>query len=238
MSPSLKRRAEKREKKSSDLSRRLITIMDPNGVASEAYRTLRTSLLYARVDTPPKVIVVTSYSPREGKSTTCANLGVVLAQAGKNTLLVDCDFRNPVMHRIFELRNFQGLTNVLVGDRDLQEVWQEPLRDLKVLTVGPLPPNPAELVGSQRFAKFLSQVRQEFEYVLIDAPPVAAVSDPLALASQGDGVLVVFDAQNTRKGNIRWAVRRLETVGANILGTVMNNVKGLDGGYYAGYTSK
>lgn len=236
MSPSLKRRVEKREKKSRDLSRRLVTLMDPNGAASEAYRTLRTSLIYARVDTPPRVIVMTSHSPREGKSTTSANLAVVLAQAGKSTLLVDCDFRNPVMHQIFELRNFQGLVDVLIGDRNLQEIWQEPLPGLKVVPVGPPPPNPAELVGSRRFAEFLDRVRQDFDYVIIDAPPVGAVSDPLTLASQGDGALLVLDAQSTRKGNVRQAMRSLESVGANVLGTVMNNVKGAKAGYYSGYT--
>lgn len=237
MTSKLKRRA-KKEEKTNDLSRRLITVREPNSAASEAYRTLRTSLFYARVDTPPKVIVVTSHSPREGKSTTCANLAVVLAQAGRSTLLVDCDFRNPVMHKIFELRNLQGVVDILIGSRELKEVWQEPLADLKVMTVGPLPPNPAELVGSQRFAEFLNQARQEFEYVLIDAPPVGAVSDPLTLATQGDGVLLIFDAQSTRKGNVRQAMRSLESVNANVLGTVMNNAKGAKGGYYAGYTSQ
>ena len=229
-------RQAQREAESGDLSERLVTVSEPTGAASEAYRTLRTSLFYALVDTPPKVIVTTSPGPAEGKSTTCANLAVVLAQADKNTLVMDCDLRKPVMHKIFGLRNFSGVVNVLVGERDLSEVWQEPMQGLKVITAGSMPPNPAELVGSRRFAQLLERVREEFDYVLIDAPPTELVSDPVTLATQGDGVLLVLDAQNTRKGSLRQAIRRLETVRANVLGTVMNNTKVAKGGYYYGYT--
>lgn len=232
----LKSRRERKEAKSGDLSERLVTVLDPNGHASEAFRTLRTSLMYARVDTPPKTIVVTSHGPREGKSTTCANLGVVLAQASKNTLLLDCDFRNPVIHKIFNLRNLRGIVDILIGERSLQEVAHEPLAGLKVVTVGLLPPNPSEIASSRRFAEFLGQVRRDFDYVIIDAPPVGLVADPLVLASQGDGVLLVLDAQNTRKGSVRQAMRSLESVGARVLGTVMNNVKKAKGGYYYGST--
>ena len=231
----LKRRALRRENKTKDFSGRLITLIDPNSPASEAYRTLRTNILYARMDTPPKVIVVTSYSAHEGKSTTCANLAIVLAQAGKSTLLVDGDLRSPAVHKMFELRNIQGIVDVLIQDRDLQEVCLEPLPGLKVLTAGPPPYNPAELVGSQRYGDFLSRARREFEYVLIDAPPVGAVSDALTLAAQGDGVLLVLDAQNTRKRNVQQAMRTLEAVGANVFGTVMNNVKGAEVSYYSNY---
>jgi receptor protein-tyrosine kinase len=212
-------------------------MQDPTGAASEAYRTLRTNLLYALVDTPPKVIVLTSHGPSEGKSTTCANLGAVLAQAGKSTLLLDCDFRKPAVHKIFELRNFRGIVNVLAGEHDyLQDVWQEPMPGLKVMTAGTLPPNPAELLSSRRFAELLGRVRQEFDYVLIDAPPVGLVSDPTIIASHADGVLFVLDAQNTRKGSVRQAMRSLEAVAANVLGTIMNNVKPQRGGSYYGYS--
>lgn len=218
-----------------DLSDRLITILDPENVASEAYRGLRTNLLYALVDNPPKVIVFTSHGPREGKSTTCANLGVVLAQADKRILIVDCDLRKPVMHKVFGLRNIRGIVDVLIGQRSLPEVWQEPLPGLKVVPVGPMPPNPAELLGSRRFAEFLAGARSEFDYVLIDASPVGLVSDPAILATQGDGVLLVLDAQKTRKGALRESMRALEAVDANVLGTVMNNLKKGKGGYYYGY---
>lgn len=215
----------------------LVTVSEPAGVASEAYRTLRTNLLYATVDTPPEVVLVTSPGPAEGKSTTCANLGVVLAQAGKDTLIMDCDLRKPAMHRIFGLRNFHGVVNALVGEYGLLEVCQEPMPGLKVATAGPLPPSPAELLSSRRFSELIDRIRPVFDYVLIDAPPVEPVSDPAILATQADGVLLVLDAQNTRKGALRQGMQSLEAVGANVLGIVMNNF-GASGGNsrYGGYT--
>jgi len=212
-----------------------VTVLDPSGVASEAYRTLRTSLLYAVVDAPPKVVVVTSPGGAEGKSTTCANLAVVLAQAGKSTLVIDCDLRKPTMHKIFGLRNFVGVVDALAKELPLREIWHEPLPNLKVVTAGPIPPNPAELVGSRRFAQVLGRMRGEFDYVIIDSPPVGLVSDPMVLATQGDGALLVLDSQHTRRNSLRQAVRALESVGAKVLGTVMNNAKAEMGGYYYGY---
>lgn len=222
------------EEKDGDLGERVVTVLDPKGTASEDYRTLRTNLLYALVDTPPKVIAITSPGPTEGKSTTCANLAVVLTQADKNTLIIDGDLRKPAMHRVFGVRNFAGVVNVLAGEHDLREVWHEPLTGLKVVTAGPVPPNPADLLGSRRFAQLVGQVREEFDYVLIDTPPIELVSDPAILATQTDGVLLVVDAQKTRKGAVRQAMRNLEAVGAKVLGTVMNNVKDSRGGYYYG----
>jgi capsular exopolysaccharide synthesis family protein len=146
---------------------------------------------------------------------------------------MDCDLRKSVMHRVFGLRNFYGLVNALVGDEDLPEIWwQEPVSGLRVATSGPVPPNPAELLGSKRFAHLLGRAREEFDYVLIDSPPVGPVSDPAILATQGDGVLLVFDSQRTRKDSLREAVRDLESVGIKVLGTVMNNVKTPKGSYY------
>ncbi|MDQ3636625.1 MAG: CpsD/CapB family tyrosine-protein kinase [Actinomycetota bacterium] len=232
-------RKKKSQDDQGDLSERLVTLLDPLGVAAEAYRTLRTNIFYSVADTPPKVIVMTSPGPQEGKSTTCANLGVVLAQADQSTLIVDCDLRKPVVHRVFGTRNVYGLMNVLAGERDLESVWQQPVENLKILTVGPIPLNPAEVLSSKRFAEFLDQVRKRFDYVLVDAPPVQLVSDPTIIATQGDAVLLVLDAQNTRKGAVRQAVRSMEAVGAHVLGTVMNNVKSSKAGYYGyGYGQK
>jgi capsular exopolysaccharide synthesis family protein len=219
---------------STDHHTRLVTVTDPTGAASEAYRTLRTNLLYAVMDEPPEVIVLTSPGQSEGKSTTCSNLGVALAQAGKKVLVLDCDFRKPVMHKFFGLRNLKGMVNVLLGECELQSVSHEPVEGLTVVTVGPLPSNPAELMGTQRFSELLASLRKEFDYILIDAPPVGLVSDPAILATQGDAVLLVVDAQKTPQGAVRGAIRSLRAVGANILGTVMNNVEGLESDYYYG----
>ena len=207
-----------------DLSDTLVTICDPTGVAAEAYRMLRTNLFYSFVDAPPKIIALTSAAPREGKSATVANLGVTLAQAGKKTLIMDCDLRKPKMHHYFGTRNTVGFATVLRGERRLEEVWHEPLPGLKLITAGPPPLNPAELLGSQRFAEFVDQARQEFDYVLMDTPPVTLVSDSAIVATRADGVLVVLDAQGTRKVALRQALRHLEGVGARVIGTVMNNV--------------
>ncbi len=207
-----------------EVSGSLVAALDPSSAAAEDYRTLRTNLFYTLVDMPPKVIMMTSPRPREGKSTTCANLGVVLAQADKKVLLMDCDLRKPVMHRLFGMHNLRGLVDVLAGACELNEILRESKVGPKVATAGPVPPNPTELLSSNRFAEILAQVRQEFDYVLIDAPPVGLVSDPAILATKSDGVLLVLDAQNTRKGAVREAMRSLEAVGAHVLGTVMNNV--------------
>src|SRR5215218_2033788 len=229
----LKRR---REPATYDFSGSLITVSEPRGAASEDYRSLRTSLLYSLVDTPPKVVVVTSAGPSEGKSTTCANLGVVLAQVDKQTLIVDCDMRKPTIHKIFGLRNLGGLVNVLAGEHGLHEVCQEALPGLKAITTGPIPPNPAELLSSRRFSELLNQAREEFDFVLLDAPPVGIVSDPTIAATQAEGVLLVIDSQSTRKGSVRQAMHSLEGVGANVIGTVMNNIKASRrNGYYYHY---
>jgi capsular exopolysaccharide synthesis family protein len=220
-----------------ELDERLVTVLDPSSVASEAYRTLRTNLIYSWVDTVPKVIVLTSPERGEGKSITCANLGVVVAQTEETVLLVDCDFRKPSLHKFFQLDNLQGVADVLARERRPQEVWREPVEGLKVVSAGAIPPNPSEILGSRRFSEFLAGVRQEFDYILVDAPPMGVVSDPAIVAIQGDGVLLVLDAQNTRKGSVRQTMRSLEAVGANVLGTVMNNVAiSRDSYYRGGYT--
>jgi capsular exopolysaccharide synthesis family protein len=214
-----------------------VALREPESVASEAFRTVRTNLFYSLVDEPPKVITVTSPHPGEGKSFVSANLSVVLAQAEKNTLVVDCDLRRPVLHDFFGESNLWGIVNILAGEAGLEEVWLEPLLGLKVVGVGPVPLHPAELLSSRRFAEFLRQAREGFDYVLLDAPPTQIVADAAIIAAQGDGVLLVFDAQNTPKRAVRRSVRSLEAVGANVLGTVMNNMKDSREAIYQGYAS-
>ena len=204
-----------------DASRDLVTVYDPSGAASEAYRMLRTNLFYALIDSPPKIIVLTSANVGEGKSTTAANLGVALVQVDKKVLLLDCDLRYPRLHSMFGVSNTRGLVDILAGART-EEVWREPLPGLKLVCAGPPPPNPAELLSSRRSAEFLAEMRRRFDYVLVDAPPVG-ISDSAVLAVHGDGVLLVLDSQRTRKGPLRHAIRVLRGVGANVLGTVMNN---------------
>ncbi len=214
-----------RSKHNNDLSGSLVTIRNPTSPSAEAYRGLRTSLLYTFVDSSPRVVVFTSPNRGEGKTTTCANLGVALSQVNNNTLIVDCDLRQPAMHKVFAVSNLYGLVNVLVGEYDLQEACHEPSPGLKVLTAGPIPPTPAELLSSEQFANFIDRARHQFEYVLIDVPPILLVSDPIIVARHSDGALLVLDAQSTRKGSVRQSMRSLEAVGTTVLGTVMNNAK-------------
>jgi capsular exopolysaccharide synthesis family protein len=204
-------------------SEALVTLLDPAGVGSEAYRSLRTNLLYAVADAPPTVILITSPASGDGKSITCANLAVVLAQAGKETLVIDGDLREPSLHRIFGVSNLEGAVDVLFGEHDLLEVCKEPFPGLKILSTGPIPPDPAELLSSDRFAELVGHTRRLFDYVLIDSPATESVTDPKVIATQADAVLLVLNAEGTSKASLRKAVRNLEAVGANVLGTVMNN---------------
>lgn len=223
--------------KRGEFSDALVTVVDPTGSASEAYRMMRTNLFYASVDDPPKVVVLTSAGSGEGKSTTAANLGVTLSEVGKSTLVLDCDLRKPRLHSYFETRNMRGLVDILTVESKLEEVWHEPMLNLKLITAGPPPLNPAELLSSQRFADFLKRARQRFDYVLIDTPPVTLVTDSAVVAALGDGVLVVVDAQGTRKNALRQAMRELDGVGARVLGTVLNNVDASKADYATyGYT--
>jgi capsular exopolysaccharide synthesis family protein len=215
-----------KEEQVDSFSSSLVTVLAPYSVPAEAYRTLRTNLLYAQVDAPPKVIALTSPGSQEGKSTTCVNLGVVLAQAGKQTLILECDLRRPTIHKIFGLRNIKGLMNVILGEDSLKEITQEPVPGLRVASLGPMPPNPAEILSSERFRE------------LIDTPPVEVVSDVAILSPQVDGILFTLDARNTQKGAVRRSVKSLETVGARIIGTVTNNFKVSKDAYasYDGYS--
>jgi capsular exopolysaccharide synthesis family protein len=204
------------------LSEQLVTVLDPAAAASEAYRSLRTTLLYAVANKPPTVILITSPGLMDGKSTTCANLAVVLAQAGKETLVIDGDLHQPSLHKIFGVPNVNGMVNVLSGEYDLSEVCTEPFPALKILPTGPLPPNPTELLISGRLEPLIGQARQLFDYVLIDSPPTELVSDPMVIATQADAVMLVLNSEETSKISMHRAVHDLEAVGANVVGTVIN----------------
>lgn len=203
-------------------SEQLVTVLDSTAPASEAYRSLRTTVLYAVADTPPKVLLITSPGLMDGKSTTCANLAVVLAQAGKETLVIDGDLHRPSLHKIFGMPNVRGTADVLSGEYDLPELCEEPLPGLKILPSGPVPPNPAELLISGRLSSLVGQARRLFDHVLIDSPPTDLVSDPMIIATQADAVMLVLSSEDPSKASMNRAVHDLEAVGANVVGTVMN----------------
>jgi non-specific protein-tyrosine kinase len=205
----------------------LITVADPRSPVSEAYRTLRTNLDFSSLDKPIKTMLVTSAGPEEGKSTVLANLAVTTAQAGRRVILVDCDLRRPTLHNIFNLKNDVGLTTMVVDDAAMES---PPLRDtgvegLQLVSSGPLPPNPSELLGSRRMEEIIAALLERADVVLFDAPPVVAVTDAAVLATKVDGVLLVVNAGGTKRDYARAAKARLEKVNANLLGAVLNNVR-------------
>ena len=216
----------RRKATSKDLSGQLVAVRDPSSAAAEAYRGLRTNLIYASADDPPKVVLLTSPNPREGKSISCANLGVALARAEQKTLIMDCDLRDPVMHKIFGADSFTGLASALVKKRDLHQVTQPMLPHLDLVAAGPMTPDPAELLASQSFSELMAHARQDYDYVLLDAPAMNIYSDPAILAPRADGVLLVFDERKTRRKTLLYCVRNLEAVDANIIGTIANNIRG------------
>jgi non-specific protein-tyrosine kinase len=213
----------------------LITVSEPRSPISEAYRTLRTNLDFAALDEELKTVVVTSAGGGEGKSTTLANLAVVSAQRGRRVVLVDADMRRPTLHQLFGLDNQAGLTTMIMDEPALAAppLQETGIENLAVLTSGPLPPNPADLMGSRRMQDVIAALSQGADQVLFDTPPVVAVTDAALLATKVDGVLLIIGAGKTRREYVRTAVQRLEQINARLIGTVLTNVQ--MGVGYTGY---
>jgi polysaccharide biosynthesis transport protein len=218
----------------------LAMITDARSPIAESYRHLRTSLLLSSAGQPPKTILVTSSQPSEGKTTTAINTAFMLAQTGAEVLIIDCDLRRPRLHAHFGVSNSKGLTNLLSGESDvdnlLQAYAQQP--NLKILTSGPVPPNPAELLGSDEMRKLLSMLSEQFTHVVIDSPPAISFTDASILSTMVDGVVLVVHGGRSSRAVIRRAKQQLLDVGAHIFGVVLNNVKlETQDYYYSGYYS-
>lgn len=215
----------------------LITLSDPRSPAAEAFRTLRTNIYFTGLDRSIQTLLVTSVAPSEGKSTTLANLAVAMAQGDKKTILVDSDLRRPTLHTVFSLNNDAGLTSLFMDVKGpiepaLKEVG---VPNLQVLTSGPLPPNPAEVLGSQRMLDVIAALKNRADIVLFDAPPVVAVTDATVLGTRVDGVLLVINAGHTRREHAKRAKAQLEKLNIRVVGVVLNGVS-VDsalGGYYS-----
>ncbi|MEK4027774.1 CpsD/CapB family tyrosine-protein kinase [Pseudobacillus sp. FSL P4-0506] len=219
--------------------RNLITEMDPRSPISEQYRTIRTNILFSAVDQEIRSLLVTSAGPGEGKSTTAANLAIVFAQQGKKVLLVDADMRKPTMHYTFNFMNTVGLTNVLAKQKSLAAAVKETtVQDLAVLLSGPIPPNPAELLGSRMMAEFLKEAYRSYETIIFDTPPVLAVTDAQVLANQCDGTLLVINSGKTEVDGAIKAKELLQAAKAKPLGVVLNNRKLKETNYYYYYGNK
>ena len=204
----------------------------------EAYRVLRTNLQFAALGRPLRVLQITSPSPSEGKSLTSTNLAIALAQNGQRVILVDCDLRKPHLHHLLNLPNSIGLTIALLdADATPATFLQESgMPGLQVMTSGPLPPNPAEILGTSRMREVLAGLAAEADVLLLDSPPTLAVADAAILASQVDGVLFVVDASSTRREQARQALLSLEQVQVRPVGVVLNRVPQRRSGYYYYYS--
>jgi len=213
----------------------LVLKADPLSPVSEAFRVLRTNIRYFSVDRPLQVIMVTSPGPREGKSLVAANLAVALAQAGLRTVLLDADMRRPRQHWIFGLLPKEGLTDVLLTGSPDGRLQATEVDGLLLLPAGEKPPNPVELLGSQRMRELREELCRSFDAVVVDSPPVLIGADAAVLGQIADGVLLVVDAGETRRDAARQALESLRQVGANVIGVVLNRVPIRRGGYHYYY---
>lgn len=216
--------------------RHLIAKISPQSPISEQYRTIRTNLQFASVDEPLQSILITSAGPSSGKSLTAANLAVVYAQQGKKTLLIDADMRKPTVHYTFRIDNLSGLSNMLVGDTTLEQaVSPSDVDNLDVLTCGPIPPNPAELLASKRMEEILKQANQLYDFVIFDTPPLLAVTDAKILANIVDGCILVIRSKVTKMEEVEKAADLLDDGRAKVLGAILNDKEKKESAYYYYY---
>lgn len=230
-----KNKAQKNDKMLT-LKRRLLAHNSPKDPVAEQYRTIRTNIQFSNVDQDIKTIVVTSSGAEEGKSTTTSNLATVYAQQGLKVLLIDADLRKPTGHYTFRLENHIGLTNVLTRQSTLAQAVQESeIPHLSVLTSGPIPPNPSELLASAQMVELLKEMKEQFDMVIFDTPPILAVADAQILANQVDGTILVVSSGKTEKDAALKSKELLSNAQGKLLGVVLNNRKVEEGNYYYYY---
>ena len=200
-------------------------------LSMEAYRSLRTSIQYSGIDTELKSLVVTSSIPGEGKSTVAANLAKSFSEMNKKVLLIDADLRKPTIHKKLQLSNQVGLSDLIVQKLSPSEVIQKVEDQFDVLTAGKIPPNPAELVGSEKMSQLLSYLKETYDYIIIDTPPVLSVTDPQLLVLKADGTLMVIREGKARQKLILNAYKELKKLNINVIGSILNDCGQKMGGY-------
>lgn len=216
---------------------RIISITKPKSPVAEAYRGIRTSIEFSNLDKELKVINVTSSMQNEGKSTVMANLAVSFANLDKKVLIMEGDLRNPSVHRMFNISNINGLTDILVNNKSFLDcVYCTDVKNLHVLTCGPIPPNPSEMLSSNKIRQFVDSLRDYYDYIFIDAPPIGIVTDAGIISTYTDGCIFVVGAGDADIEMAKVSKERLEKVGANILGVVLNKFEASGAnGYYNYY---
>ena len=216
----------------------IISYNDPKSVISEQYRAIRTNIEYSNVDQNTKTILVTSSDKNEGKTTTVSNLAVSFANLNKKVLIIDCDLRNPSIHKMFRLNNIYGLTDILAKDRAVDKCIQKTeLENLYVLTAGSTPPNPAEILSSEKMKNLIEDLKNIYDYIFIDTPPIGLVTDAGVLSSFTDGVVLVVKSESVEKKYLEETKKKLDAVDARILGAILNSYKSeqKDYDYYSYY---
>lgn len=197
----------------------------PKSITAESYRSLRTNIQYSSIDKQVKTLVVTSSNAGEGKSTVAGNLAYTFFQSGKRVLIIDCDLRKPSLHRKFNVSNEVGLTDVLVGTSELNKVMKKIDDSLYLLTTGTLPPNPAEIIGSNTMENFLEECKINFDYIILDTPPILPVTDSKLLAIKADATVLVVRSEISKLKHVSQAFKELGKVNANVIGTILNDVE-------------
>lgn len=213
----------------------LVTHEFPRSITAEAFRVLRTNIVFSSVDKPVKTLLVTSSVPQEGKSTVTANLGIAFAQKGNTVLIIDADLRLPKQHKVFEVELTPGLTDVMMNEKSLEYVLKTTkIPGLFLLTIGHLPPNPAELLGSEKMQSLIEEAKKLADIIIIDSPPVVTVIDAAILANQVDGTILVAYSGKSKTEICEKALEQIRHSGARILGAVLNGliIKGKDYYYY------
>lgn len=208
----------------------------PQSISAEAYRILRTKLKYSGVDKEIKTIVITAAQASEGKSTIAGNLAATLSDNGSRVVIIDCDLRKPAIHKRFNITNSIGLTDYLVGEHEFRDVVKVIDDNLHIITAGDVPPNPAEIIGSRKLENFLKLLKLNYDYIILDTPPIMAVTDSRILAAKCDATLMVVRSGKEKAKVIYRAYDELIKVGANVIGSVINDVDtGRKDNYYYYY---
>ncbi|ODS49829.1 MAG: capsular exopolysaccharide family protein [Halanaerobium sp. 4-GBenrich] len=226
--------AKKKNKKQEISSDKLVALHHKKSPATEAFRTIRTNLQFMSPDKELKVIMVTSSEAGIGKSTVASNLALTFSMTGQKTLLIDTDMRKPMLHKLFDLPNFQGLSSYLAGDQDeIEDLIQECKHSgTFLLPAGPIPPNPSEMLNSKKMEDLIKKCKKENAITIIDAPPLLPVTDALLLSQKVDGVIMVAETNQTKKEVFTKGIERLQQVNANILGTILNKYPVNKSSYY------